>query len=147
MRALWELDHALESASRAMKGTLGVTGRERLVIRFIGERPGITPGELASVLHVHPSTVTALLKRIERKGHVLRKADREDARSAHLTLSASGRRLDALRAGTVEAEVRAALSNAPPERIAAAETLLVSIARRLISRRRIRPVRGPAERG
>lgn len=138
LRALWELDHALESASRSMKTTLGVTGRERLIIRIVGERPGITPGELAEVLHVHPSTVTALLKRLERKRHVLRTTDAADARSSQLTLGASGRRLDALRTGTIEADVRAALSLAPAHQVSAAAELLVAIARRLRGRSRAR---------
>jgi DNA-binding MarR family transcriptional regulator len=131
LRAVWEFDHALESASRSMKAKLGVTGRERLIVRIVGERPGITPGELAEVLHVHPSTVTALLKRLERKRHILRTADAADARSSRLTLSASGRRLDALRTGTIESGVRAALALAPPHQVSAAAELLVAIARRL----------------
>lgn len=132
LRALWEIEHALESASRRMKSTVGVTGRERLIIRIVGERPGITPGELAAVLHVHPSTVTALLKRLERRRLVLRRQDVEDARSSQLTLGAAGRAIDALRDGTIEADVTAALSHAPPEQVAGATELLISVARRLV---------------
>jgi DNA-binding MarR family transcriptional regulator len=142
LRALWELDHALESASRRMKATHGVTGRERLVLRIIGEHPGIAPGELAALLHVHPSTVTALLKRLQRKRLVLRALDAADARSCRLSLSAPGRRLHALRSGTIEAEVRAALAVAPPHEVAAAAQLLVGIARRLTARR-LRPAPRP----
>ena len=131
LRALWELDHALESASRRMKSRIGVTGRERLLIRIIGERPAITPGELATVLHVHPSTVTALLKRLERRRLVLRRQAAEAARSSKLVLGAPGRAINALQSGTIEAEVMAALAEAPRERVIAAAELLVAVARRL----------------
>jgi DNA-binding MarR family transcriptional regulator len=133
LRALWELDHALESASRRMKSKFGVTGRERLVIRIVGESPGITPGELAGVLHVHPSTVTALLKRLEHRRLVLRRQDAADARRGQLTLSASGRAIDALRTGTIEADVTAALAHAPPAQVSGATELLVSVARSLLA--------------
>jgi DNA-binding MarR family transcriptional regulator len=134
LRALWELDHALESASRRMKKTLGVTGRERLIIRIVGEQPDITPGELAEILHVHPSTVTVMLKRLVRKRLVLRRQDPGDARSSRLRLGTHGRAIDALQMGTIEAEVRAALAHAPQAQVAAAEELLVTVARRLLPR-------------
>lgn len=134
LRALWELDHALESASRRMKKTLGVTGRERLIIRIVGEQPDVTPGELAEILHVHPSTVTVMLKRLVRKRLVLRRQDPGDARSSRLRLGSPGRAIDALQMGTIEAEVRAALAHAPQSQVLAAEELLVSVARRLLPR-------------
>jgi DNA-binding MarR family transcriptional regulator len=137
LRALWQLDHALASASRRMKSALGVTGRERLIIRIVAERPGITPGELAAVLHVHPSTVTALVKRLERRRLVLRRQDAADARSSQLKLGAAGRAVDALRAGTIEADVMAALSHAPAEQVSGATELLTSVARRLLERNQL----------
>ncbi|HET7754767.1 MAG TPA: MarR family transcriptional regulator [Anaeromyxobacteraceae bacterium] len=143
LRALWELDHALESASRRMKSTVGVTGRERLVIRIVGERPGITPGELAEVLHVHPSTVTVMLRRIERRKLVARAADASDGRSSRLSLTRAGRRIDGLRAGTIEAAVKAALSTVDPERVAKTQRLLVSVARRLLARRALQAASDP----
>ena len=126
-----------------MKSTLGVTGRERLIIRIVGERPGITPGELAAVLHVHPSTVTALLKRLERRRLVLRRPDEADGRSSRLSLGAAGRAIDALRTGTIESDVRAALTRAPPEQITAAAELLAAVARRLQARRHLARVATP----
>jgi DNA-binding MarR family transcriptional regulator len=131
LRALWELDHALESASRRMKATFGVTGRERLFIRFVGQRAGISPGELADVLHVHPSSITAMLKRLERRGLVSRRADLVDGRSFRLALTRRGERIQATRAGTIEAAVRDALAAIDPDAASAAGELLVEVARRL----------------
>ncbi len=114
LRALWALDHALQSASKRMEGTLGVTGPQRFVIRMIGRFPGISAGEVSALLHVHPSTLTGVLKRLELRGLVVRRADPADARRALLELSAKGRRVDATRSGTVEGAARKALARLAP---------------------------------
>jgi DNA-binding MarR family transcriptional regulator len=114
LRALWALDHALQSASKRMEATLGVTGPQRFVIRMIGRFPGISAGEVSDLLHVHPSTLTGVLKRLEQRGLVVRSADPADARRALLDLTAKGRRVDAMRTGTVEGAARKALARLPP---------------------------------
>jgi DNA-binding MarR family transcriptional regulator len=113
MRALWALDHALQSASKRMETRLGVTAPQRLVVRIVGRFPGISAGEVAEILHVHPSTLTGVLKRLEARGIVTRRADPKDARRALLALTARGRELDRLRSGTVEAVVRRVLQRLP----------------------------------
>src|SRR6266540_480401 len=88
MRALWALDHALQSASKRMESRLGITAPQRLVVRIVGRFPGISAGEVAEILHVHPSTLTGVLKRLEGRGFVARRADPRDARRALLGLTA-----------------------------------------------------------
>jgi DNA-binding MarR family transcriptional regulator len=114
LRALWALDHALQSASKRMETTLGVTGPQRFVIRMIGRFPGISAGEVSDLLHVHPSTLTGVLKRLEQRGLVVRRSDPADARRALLDLTAKGRRVDSERTGTVEGAARKALAKLPP---------------------------------
>jgi DNA-binding MarR family transcriptional regulator len=109
LRALWSVNHALESTSRKMKSQLGVTGPERMVVRLVGRYPGISAGDLARILHVHPSTLTGLLKRLVARGLLLRKADRSDARRALFDLTRRGRGLDGVRKATVEAGVMTTL--------------------------------------
>jgi DNA-binding MarR family transcriptional regulator len=114
MRALWALDHSLQSASKRMEAQLGVTAPQRLVIRIVGRFPGISAGEVSEILHLHPSTLTGVLKRLEQRGLVARRADPGDARRALLDLTAQGRDVDGLRSGTVESAVRRALRRMPP---------------------------------
>jgi DNA-binding MarR family transcriptional regulator len=114
MRALWALDHSLQSASKRMEAKLGVTAPQRLVIRIVGRFPGISAGEVSEILHLHPSTLTGVLKRLEQRGLVARRADPGDARRALLDLTAQGRDVDELRSGTVESAVRRALRRMPP---------------------------------
>jgi MarR family transcriptional regulator, organic hydroperoxide resistance regulator len=109
MRLLWAVDHGLQSTSKRMETRLGVTGPQRLVIRIVGRSPGISAGELADIMHVHPSTLTGVLRRLEARGMLSRKPDPDDARRALFALTAKGKDLDQHRTGTVESAVRRAL--------------------------------------
>jgi DNA-binding MarR family transcriptional regulator len=128
MRALWALDHALQSASKRMEKAIGVTAPQRLVVRIVGRFPGISAGEVSEILHLHPSTLTGILKRLASRGLLARRADPADARRALLELTARGRAVDRVRAGTVETAVRTALGRLAPGSIrsarAAAEALV-----------------------
>src|SRR5262245_56568189 len=110
MQRVWELVHALDVRSKRMMQTLGVTGAQRLVIRIVGQSPGQTASEIATTLGKHPSTLTGVLARLEDRGLLVRKADADDRRRARFTLTAAGRKIDALRKGTVEAATRRALA-------------------------------------
>src|SRR5437016_12619726 len=94
MRLLWAVDHSLQSASKRMESTFGITGPQRLVVRIVGRFPGIAAGRVAEILHVHPSTLTGILKRLEMRGILQRPADPRDARRALFGLTAKGRKLD-----------------------------------------------------
>lgn len=109
MRLLWALDHALQSASKRMEAAYGITGPQRLVVRIVGRFPGIAAGRIAEILHVHPSTLTGILKRLEARGVLERRSDPDDARRALFGLTNKGRKLDTLRTGVVEQAVRRAL--------------------------------------
>jgi DNA-binding MarR family transcriptional regulator len=128
MRLLWGVDHALQSTSKWMEVRLGVTGPQRLVIRMIGCFPGISAGALADLLHIHPSTLTGILRRLADRGAIRRTADRRDSRRALFWLSARGRRVDRLRSGTVEAAVTRALARSSRGSLAAVREVLGQLA-------------------
>jgi DNA-binding MarR family transcriptional regulator len=140
LRLIWRLDHALQRASRRMHTSLGVTGPQRLVIRIVGRFPGIPAGQLAQLLHIHPSTLTGVLKRLERRGVVARRRDPRDQRRALIGLSAEGRRLEAGLEGTVEGVVRGALDELPEAAIRHSAEVLSLLAARLDA------ARGPVRR-
>jgi MarR family transcriptional regulator, organic hydroperoxide resistance regulator len=123
MRLLWALDHALQSASKRMESSFGMTGPQRLVMRIVGRFPGIAAGRVAEILHVHPSTLTGILKRLESRGLLQRRADPRDARRALFILTPKGRKLDTVRTGIVEQAVRRVLAKDPGKVEAAQEVL------------------------
>ncbi len=129
MQALWALDHALQSASKRMERSLGVTAPQRLVVRIVGRFPGISAGEVSETLRLHPSTLTGILKRLEQRRLVVRRADPADGRRALLELTAAGREIDRAKSGTVENAVRSALKRLPEASSRAArETALALVA-------------------
>jgi DNA-binding MarR family transcriptional regulator len=124
MRLLWALDHALQKTSKRMAATMGITGPQRLVLRIVARFPGISAGQLASILHVDPSTLTGVLGRLEHAGMIRRRPDRQDGRRALFRLTAKGRRLDGTMRRTVESAVRTVLDQVAHTELDAAKSVL-----------------------
>ncbi len=124
MQLLWAVDHNLQSTSKRMGARLGITGPQRLVIRIVGRFPGIGAGALAGILRVHPSTLTGVLQRLERRKILERRPDPADGRRAVFTLTGKGRTLDAARSGTVEAAVTRALASVSDRELESARKVL-----------------------
>ncbi len=118
---VWRLNHALERLSSGMDKRFGVTAQQRLVLRCIGKYPGMTAGQLATLLHVDPGTVSAALNRLETKGLLDRRRDPRDKRRALLGLTAKARALDldAAARGTVESAVERLLETASAKDVVA----------------------------
>ena len=130
-RLLWRLDHALQRRSKRTARELGLTGPQRLALRILGRFPGLPAGELAALLHLHPSTLTGVLARLEGKGWVRRRVDPKDRRRALFGLTERGGALDTGEAPTIEAAVRAALAGTPSAVGQAAREFLEHLAREL----------------
>ena len=133
MRVLWALDHALNTVSKHMSDELGITGPQRLCIRILGRYPNLSPGQLAEIMHVHPSTLTGVLKRLEQKGIVARRIDPNDARRSLLTLTPRGKGLDRQRSGTVEEAVRRTLSRTGRRKVEAAGSVVTALTDALLA--------------
>ena len=131
LRALWGVNHALESTSRRMKARYGVTGPERMVVRLVGRYPGISAGDLARILQVDPSTLTGLLRRLVARGILRRHSDASDGRRALFTLTQKGSVVDGVKKGTVEAALSVALASLPVRDVSAAVSVIETLKRAL----------------
>jgi DNA-binding MarR family transcriptional regulator len=132
MQWLWAVAHGLERTSKRMGAELGVTGPQRLVLRVVGLFPGMSAGDLAKILHVHPSTLTGVLQRLVAHRLLARADDPRDRRRAVLRLTPRGARANAMRAGTVEHAVARALVGIGARDRAAAIRVLERLAGHLI---------------
>jgi MarR family transcriptional regulator, organic hydroperoxide resistance regulator len=133
LRTLWELDHALQSASKRMAQRRGVTGPQRLVLRIVGRFPQLSPGQLAVILHLHPSTLTGILKRLERRGFLSRRVDPRDRRRVFVGLTRAGRAVDLDRGRTVETALERLLSRLPRAQARATQATLRALAEELLT--------------
>jgi MarR family transcriptional regulator, organic hydroperoxide resistance regulator len=143
LQLLWSIGHGLESISKRMRTTIGITGPQRLVIRLIGRYGTALPGDLAAILRVDPSSLTGVLRRLQHAKLVRRTPDPEDRRRALLTLTPRGRVLNVQHAGTVESSVRRTLRGVSPEQAASVRAVLQRLARELDVERAVAPTRPP----
>lgn len=128
LELLWAVVHGVETRSRRMSAHIGVTGKQRLVLRIVGLFPERPAGELARILHIHPSTLTVLAQRLIEQGLLRRAEGIDDRRRVTYSLTARGSRINATHEGTVESAVEAALRGVTAEQRAATRHVLLRIA-------------------
>lgn len=112
---LWRANHELELLSKRMIKTLGVTGPQRMVLRIVSRKPGISATRICEVARIHPSTLTGILERLVRGGLLERARDDEDGRRARFHVAATGRRIVEQRRGTVESAMVSSLGELSAE--------------------------------
>ena len=131
IRLMWSVDHELQRVSKRMVIRIGLTAPQRLAVRFIGGNPDITPGALAALLHMHPGTVTGIVRHLQESGLVVVTRSTADTRRLHLRLTPHGLRVNRRQKGTAEAAVRRALAGLGPADLARASALLTRLAEEL----------------
>jgi len=128
MRLLWSIEHGLERMSKRMEARFGITGPQRLVLRVVGQFPGISAKELAEIVRLHPSTITGILQRLTARGLLERRPDPADTRRARLRLKPKAVSRIRSSSGTVEKAVTEALKRAGASNVRAARKVLTEIA-------------------
>jgi DNA-binding MarR family transcriptional regulator len=129
MRGLWQLNHALERLSSKMEDELAVSAQQHWIIRCVGKYPGTTPGQVATQLHLDPGTVSAALRRLERKHLISRRRDPRDRRRVSLGLTRRGRAIYG--ASALEHAVDHWLAASDPHAVATALGVLASLSESL----------------
>ncbi len=129
LRLLWAIEHRLNSASKRMQRRLGVTGPQRLVLRIVEQFPGISAGDLARAMQLHPSTVTGIIDRLRRRRLLTCRRDSADQRRLRLMPGpAAPARVHSARDLTIEATVDRTLRRLPASQVKQARAVLVALA-------------------
>lgn len=148
LRLLWAIEHELKSTSKYMQKRLGITGPQRLVLRIVGRFPDISAGEVAEILHLHPSTLTGVIERLADRGLLIKERDHDDARRLRLKAAPRGR--SGTPPVTVEAAVERAFRQVKPLEIKHAcrvlDAVLRSLAAHASDQAALRARRIPAQR-
>jgi DNA-binding MarR family transcriptional regulator len=92
---LWALIEAVVGDSEEALEALGLSPKAFFLLEAVGDAP--FPAELARRMHLPPPTVTYLVKQLEAKGFLERRAEPGDLRKFRLVPTPLGR--DALRRG------------------------------------------------
>lgn len=124
LQVLWRLNHAMETRSSRMYRELGITGQQRMVMRYISANPGISAGNLAQLLHVDRGTMSTMLGRLEERGLVVRQRQIQDARKTETRLTAEGERLLTGDIVTVESAAERLLQESDPGAIVCSKVVI-----------------------
>jgi len=93
--ALYSANNAMGRWYRPMLKELGITYAQYLVLLALWENDNQTVGVLGNMLYLESNTLTPLLKRLEAAGFVTRKRRPEDERNVIVSLTETGKRLEA----------------------------------------------------
>jgi len=101
-----------------------LTGSEVNALANLAGRDGQTVSELAAACGARPTTLTSVLDRLERRGHVARGRRAGDRRAVLIELTPAGRRAADAITWAIAALERRALAGLPPEAVAACHAVL-----------------------
>jgi DNA-binding MarR family transcriptional regulator len=93
MQSLRRIFKALQSYSHEVSNQYGITGPQLWVLKTVFKSGGLPLGELSQRMYLHPSTITGVVDRLEKKGYVSRDRDQEDRRVVTVQLTAKGKKL------------------------------------------------------
>jgi DNA-binding MarR family transcriptional regulator len=102
----------------------GVSGAQLWAMERIAASPGLSPGDLASQLAIHPSTASNLLARLEELGMVKRSRRSRDQRRVQLMLTTKGTSVLRKAPRPLKGVLQQALADMPPASLAALQRRL-----------------------
>jgi len=90
MQSLRRIFKAIQVYSQEISREFGITGPQLWALKTIWQQEGLSLSELGKGMYLHPSTITGLVDRLEKKGFVLRERDRGDRRVIKIRLTSQG---------------------------------------------------------
>lgn len=108
-----QLVRAVQSGMQSIDASQGMSGSQLLALWQISAQPGLRVAELAEFLHIHPSTASNLLDKIEARGLVRRERSKSDNRVVRLFLNDSGTNVVKGLPGPMQGRLRFALRKVP----------------------------------
>jgi DNA-binding MarR family transcriptional regulator len=93
MQSLRRIFKALQNYSHEVSHRYGITGPQLWVLKTVFKDGGLPLGELSQKMYLHPSTITGVVNRLEKKGYVSRGRDQADRRVVMVQLTPKGKRL------------------------------------------------------
>jgi len=117
MQSLRRIFKALQNYSHEVSNQFGITGPQLWVLKTIFKSGGLSLGELSQKMYLHPSTITGVVDRLEKKGYVSRDRNQDDRRVVIVQLTTRGKRLVRRAPNPVQGKMIHGLSQMTKERI------------------------------
>lgn len=93
MQSLRRIFKAIQDYSQGVSKKFGITGPQLWALKTISTEGSLSLGELSKKMYLHPSTITGLVDRLEKKGYVLRDRGQKDRRVVKVQLTAQGKKV------------------------------------------------------
>ncbi len=93
MQSLRRIFKAIQDYSHEVSSEFGITGPQLWALKTISQNESLSLRDLSQRMYLHPSTMTGVVDRLEKKGYVTRKRDQVDRRVIYVQLTAEGRKL------------------------------------------------------
>jgi MarR family transcriptional regulator, organic hydroperoxide resistance regulator len=93
MQSLRRIFKAIQDYSYEVSDKFGTTGPQLWALKTISQNEILSLGELGRRMYLHPSTITGLIDRLEKKGLVERDRDQTDRRVIKVRLTSKGKGL------------------------------------------------------
>lgn len=122
--ALQRATHATLQLIAAELVDLDLTNSEINALANLADGQGRTVSQLGAAVGARPTTLTSVLDRLERRGHITRGSRAGDRRSVLIELTDSGREAAALIVQTLTEIERRALRSLPAEAVAGFHAVL-----------------------
>jgi DNA-binding MarR family transcriptional regulator len=93
MQSLRRIFKAIQDYSHEVSNKFGITGPQLWALKTISQSESLSLSELSETMYLHPSTITGVVDRLEKKGFVVRVRDKKDRRVISVRLTPKGKRL------------------------------------------------------
>jgi MarR family transcriptional regulator, organic hydroperoxide resistance regulator len=93
MQSLRRIFKSIQDYSQEVSKKFGITGPQLWAVKTLSANGSLSLGELSEKMYLHPSTISGVVDRLERKKYVLRDRGQDDRRVVKVKLTAEGQRL------------------------------------------------------
>ena len=93
MQSLRRIFKAIQDYSHEVSEKFGITGPQLWALKTISQNESLSLSDLGKRMYLHPSTITGVIDRLEKKRYVTRIRDEVDRRVIYVQLTAEGKRL------------------------------------------------------
>jgi DNA-binding MarR family transcriptional regulator len=93
IQSLRRIFKAIQDYSHEVSQEFGITGPQLWALKTIYAEESLSLSELSRKMYLHPSTVTGVVDRLEKKGYVFRDRGQKDRRVVKVQLTPEGKEL------------------------------------------------------
>jgi len=93
MQSLRRIFKAIQDYSQEVSNKFGITGPQLWALHTISGSGKLSLGELSKKMYLHPSTISGVVDRLEKKAYVVRDRGEKDRRVVKVQLTPKGKRL------------------------------------------------------